>query len=182
MKGTIKAPKGIITGAFSVIFSFIREVDLTRDGVLVEVIKGDALGHQRDNFGGSGKNYHLLCHLQDGLKGRSRISVTGHAVAPVEIAYDTVRSIVPVWGDPFVRNGKIEIPLSLPTPVTNLRKRNFRVSRAPARCHLYGAGTDYQVVVSPSGTGDFTVSVAGTVEKENGLAAVIQETVVEVSG
>lgn len=61
MRGAIQAPKGIITGAFSVIFSFIREVDLTLSDIEVETLAGDALGNSKDRFSGSGSNYHLFC-------------------------------------------------------------------------------------------------------------------------
>lgn len=182
MRGVITAPKKIITGAFTVLFAFIRELELTADDVVVETLEGDALGHHKDTFGGGGRNYHLLCYLPDERTGKSRISVNkeGVAVEPVIVAYDTVRSVLPVWGLPFVRNGKIEIPLTFPCPVINLRKRNFQVSETMQR-YVYGAGADYHFVVSPSDIAEgFSVTVSGPVQKENGLDAVIQETVVEV--
>lgn len=180
MRGAIKAPRQIITGAFSVIFSFIREVDFTQNDVIVETLEGDALGNPKDNFGGSGRNYHLLCYLQESQKGKSRISISGFDVPPVVVEYDTVRSLTPVWETPFKRNTKIEIPLTLPEAVTGLRKKNFSISESMP-CVLYGSGRDYQFVVSPSSAQtEFSVSVSGAVRKMNGLRAEIEETILEV--
>ena len=98
IKGVISAPRKIITGAFNVRFTFQREIELTVADVVVNTLEGDALGHTKDSFGGSGENYHLLCYLLDGIKGKSRISVVndGLDVESVIVEYDTVRT---VWHD-----------------------------------------------------------------------------------
>lgn len=182
MRGVISVPSGIITGAFNIRLTFIREIELTADAIHVETLEGDALGHEKDNFGGEGKDYHILCYLPDERKGKSRISVVkeGVDVPPVIVEYDTVRSLTPVWGTPVKRNAKIEIPLTLPEAVTGLRKQNFSVSEA-VPCFLYGSGHTYQFVVAPSpAQTDFSVSVAGRVRKMNGLRADIQRTILEV--
>lgn len=183
MRGVITAPKKVITGAFSVIFSFLREIELTRADITVETLEGSALGHDKDSFTGSGANYQILCYIPDERAGRSRISVNkdGVSVQSVEVEYDTVRTITPIWGTPFKRNGKVEIPLTLSDAVTGLRKRNFAVSQ-PIRYQLYGSGTDYQFVVVPqNGVGSFSVTVAGSVLKSSGLDAVIKKTQIEVN-
>lgn len=184
MRGVITAPTTVITGAFNVRFSFPQNVDFTADNFHVETLSGDALGDVRDHLKGNGNHYMLMCYIPTEKYGRSRVSldleVDGAPVdaKPVEIEYDTVRSIVPVWGTPIERGNKVEIPLTLPAPVVNLDKGNFQVS-VPARCHLYGSGREYQFVVSA--TKDFDVMLLGRVRKENGLEAVIEATVIEVN-
>ena len=53
MRGVISAPRNIITGAFNIRFAFQKDVELTRDDVIVMPIEGDALGHVKDTFGES---------------------------------------------------------------------------------------------------------------------------------
>lgn len=180
IKGVISAPKGIITGAFTILLTFIREIELTADAIHVETLEGDPLGHTKDNFAGSGKAYHILCYLPDARKGKSRISVPGFDVPPVIVEYDTIRTIIPTWGAPFKRKGKVELPLLLSEDIVGLRKKHFSISESMLSV-LYGSGSEYQFVVSPSSTQtEFSVSVSGSVKKLNGLEAVIQKTVLEV--
>ena len=180
MRGVITAPIKVISGAFTVLFSFPMDVELTVDDVQVETLLGDALGHPKDNFAGKGNHYHLLCYLPDARAGRSRISVVkeGLNVTPVVIEYDTVRTVSVTWGTPFRRGGKVEIPFSFGEQVRGLTKRNFQVSY-PTECQLYGSGDTYSLVI-PKARPRFTVSVSGTVQKVNGVQAVIAETVLEV--
>ena len=179
MKGVITAPKGIITGAFNILFDFIRPIELTRAEITVETIEGDALGHTKDSFGGSGASYHVLCYLPDGRSGRSRISVNkdGLEVEPVEIAYDTVRTVRATWGTPIRRGTKVEIPISFGVAIEHLKKRNFTFS-CPCPFQLYGSGDTYSLIV-PQRTG-LIVTVSGTVRKTNGVRAEIQGMVFEV--
>lgn len=179
MKGIITAPRKIITGAFTMLFTFIRELELTADDVVVETLEGDALGHTKDSFGGSGASYHILCYIPDGRLGKSRISVNkaGVEVEPVIVSYDTVGTIVATWGTPIQRGTKVEIPISLGVAIQHLKKRNFVLSQ-PLPFQLYGSGDTYSLVV-PDRTG-LTVTVSGAVRKLNGVRAEIQETTLEV--
>ena len=178
MKGVITVPQGIITGAFNVRFDFIRELELTAADVVVETLEGDALEHTKDSFGGSGANYHILCYLPENRAGRSRISVNkeGLAVEPVEIAYDTVRTVRATWGMPIPRGAKVEIPISFSVAIENLKKRNFTL---PGPFQLYGSGNSYSLIV-PQRTG-LTVTVSGAVRKLNGVRAEITAAAFEVT-
>lgn len=183
MRGVITAPKKVITGAFTLLFSFPSDMVLTAADIQVETIEGDALGHAKDNFGGSGNHYHLLCYLPDARAGKSRFSVTkaGVDVKPVVVEYDTVRTVIATWGTPVKRNRNIEIPVTFDTPIKRLRKQHFRVSEPRCPCQLYGSGDAYDLVVSPArGLTRFRVTLSGTVEKTNGLEAVIEANVLEV--
>ena len=173
MKGVITAPKQIITGAFTVLFDFIREIELAAADVTVETLEGDALGHTKDTFGGSGANYHILYYLPDERSGKSRISVNKDALAvePVIVTYDTVRTVQATWGTPIRRGTKVEIPISLGVAVEHLQKRNFTFS-APCPFQLYGSGKRYSLIV-PQRTG-LIVTVSGAVRKSNGVRAEIQ--------
>lgn len=181
MKGVITAPKKVITGAFTVLFSFVRaERMLTFSDIRVETLEGDALGNPKDHLMTNGNDTALLCYLPDQRKGKSRIALSDDFdVAPVIIAYDTIRTLTPVWGTPVRRHRNIEIPITLSEAVF-LRKQHFRTS-APMRCWLYGTGRDYQFVVAPSAAQKrFSVSVSGTVNRTNGIVAEIQAATVEV--
>lgn len=182
MKGVITAPKQIITGAFNIRFGFIRPIELTAADITVETLEGDALGHTKDSFGGSGANYHILCYLPDGRSGKSRISVNkaGLEVEPVEIEYDTVRTVIATWGTPISRGSKVELPISFGVAIENLKKRNFRLS-IPAPFQLYGAGNTYSLIIPESIVQrGVSVTVLGTVRKANGIRAEIESAVLEV--
>ena len=173
MRGVITAPRQIITGAFNILFDFIRPIELTRADIIVETLEGDALGHTKDTFGGSGASYHVLCYLPDGRSGKSRISVNkdGLEVEPVEIEYDTVRTVQATWGTPIRRGRKVEIPISFGVAIENLRKRNFQFSQA-VPFQLYGSGDTYSLIVlRRSG---LRVTVVGSVRKVNGVRAEIE--------
>ena len=175
MQGVITVPQGIITGAFNIRFDFIRAIELTAADITVETLEGDALGHTKDNFSGSGANYHVLCYLPDERSGKSRISVVkdGLRVEPVIVTYDTVKTIVATWGTPIRRgNRKVELPISFGVAIQQLKKRNFVLSQ-PLPFQLYGSGDTYSLVV-PDRTG-LTVTVSGAVRKLNGIRADIQE-------
>ena len=180
MRGVISAPKKIITGAFTVLFSLQREIDFSMADISVRTLEGDDLGHAKDTIGGSGANYHLLCYIPDARKGKSRISVVkeGLEVNPVVVEYDTVREVSVVWGTPIKRGSKLEIPITFDIPIQNLKKRNFRVSY-PTAFQLYGSGDAYSLVISKP-RARFTVSVSGKARKLNGLVVDIQESVEEV--
>lgn len=180
MRGVISVPKGIITGAFNIRLTFIRETELTAADIVVETIEGDALGHTKDNFGGGGANYHILCYIPDARTGKSRISVVkaGLDVRPVIVEYDTVRTVTATWGTPIQRGSKLELPVSFGVPIQGLKKRNFRFS-VPTPFQLYGTGDTYSLVV-PQRQQNFTVAVSGTVQKRNGIRGNIEETILEV--
>lgn len=174
MQGVITAPKQIITGAFNVLFDFIREIELTAADVIVETLEGDALGHPKDSFGGSGANYHMLRYLLDERSGKSRISIRkeGIDVDPVVVTYDTVRTIHATSGTPIQRGSKIEIPISFTVAIENLKKRNFTFS-PPGPFQLYGSGDTYSLVLRDRN--GLTVTVSGAVRKSNGVRAEIVE-------
>ena len=182
MKGVITAPKKIITGAFTILVTFIRPIELTAADVVVKTLEGDALGCPKDSFGGSGANYHILCYIPDERAGKSRISVTkeGIDVAPVEIIYDTVRTVRATWGTPIPRGSKVELPIAFDVAIQNLKKRNFRLSR-PGPYQLYGADATYSLLI-PAALSEkgLTIAVLGTVKKANGIRASIQGTLLEV--
>ena len=181
MQGIITAPTQIITGAFNIRFGFIRPIELTAADVVVETLAGDALGHPKDSFGGSGARYHILCYPPDGRSGKSRISVvkTGLVVEPVVITYDTVRTVRATWGTPIQRGKKVELPITFSVAIENLKKRNFAFS-CPCPFQVYGSGDTYSLVV-PNKTVR-TVSVSGTVRKASGIVAEIEETTLKVNG
>lgn len=175
MRGVITVPKKVITGAFTILFSFLRETDFTVDDFRVETVSGDPLGHHKDSFGGRDKNYHALCYLPEGTAGVSRISVVkdGVRVKPVVVEYDTVRTVTVAWAEPRqIKNNKIEIPLALDASVVNLRKSHFTLSR-PLKFYLYGSGMEWTLVTAPTQLKKFRVSVSGSVVKHNGLVAAI---------
>jgi len=180
MRGVITAPNKIITGAFTLLFSFPSDIDLTAADIQVETLEGDALGHAKDSFRGRGNHYHLLCYLPDERAGKSRFSVTkpGVDVAPVVVEYDTVRKVVATWGTPVKQNRKIEVPLSFDASIRRLRKQHFLLFKRH-QFQVYGTGDTYQLVVSAADA-PFRVVVSGTVQKTNGLQAVIVPSVVEV--
>ena len=179
IRGVITAPTKVITGAFTIRFSFWREIDLTMTDIRVETLEGDALGHSKDCFSGSGANYYILCYIPDARSGKSRISVNkeGVAVEPVIVEYDTVRTVTATWGTPFRRGSKLELPVAFDVPIQKLKKRNFRCSH-PCPYQIYGADSDYALVV-PRRTG-LTITAYGTVQKANGIPAVIETAVLEV--
>lgn len=177
MRGVITAPKKVVTGAFTLLFSFPSDIPLTPADIKVETIEGHALGHAKDSFGGSGNHYHLLCYLPDGRAGKSRFSVdkAGVRVEPVVVEYDTVRTVIATWGTPVKRNRKIDIPVSFDASIKRLRKQHFRISEPRSPYQLYGQGNTYDLVVSPSrGLTRFQVTISGTIEKTNGLRAEIE--------
>ncbi|MDE0013111.1 MAG: hypothetical protein OXU36_18345 [Candidatus Poribacteria bacterium] len=177
MRGVITAPANIISGAFNIHISFPSEADLAHADIFIETLEGDALGHEKDTFTGGSNHYHLICYLPDDRKGKSRIHVLGHEVKPVDIEYDTIRSVILTWGTPSRSGKKTDIPFTLSDAVVNLRKQNFKLSK-PARKVLYGTGNAYQLIVSM--TDDFNVTSKGTVEKENGIVATLTAAVIEV--
>ena len=182
MRGVITAPKRVVTGAFTLLFSFPSDVPLTKTDIKVETLEGDALGHAKDTFGGSGKHYHLLCYLPDARAGKSRFSVakTGVRVEPVIVEYDTVRTAIATWGTPVQRNRKIEIPVTFDASIKRLRKQHFQVSE-PMPYQLYGQGDAYELVVCPSrAVTRFQITISGTVQKNNELAVAIPLNTLEV--
>lgn len=183
MRGVITAPKKVITGAFTLLFSFPSDIPLTLTDIKTETLDGHALGHAKDNFAGSGNHYHLLCYLPDARAGKSKFSVVkaGVTVEPVIVEYDTVRTVIATWGTPVQRNGKIDIPVTFDASVKRLRKQHFRVSEPRSPFQLYGSGDAYELVVSPPrGLTRFRVTIAGTLQKTNGLEALIEGIPLEV--
>ncbi|MYB94132.1 hypothetical protein F4054_15090 [Candidatus Poribacteria bacterium] len=57
MRGVITAPKNIIKGTFTILFSFPSDIVLTQADIIIETLEGDALGDAKDSFGGGGNHY-----------------------------------------------------------------------------------------------------------------------------
>ena len=93
--------------------------------------------------------------------------------------YDTVKVVNASFGTPIKRGRKIEIPVSLDTPIQHLKKLNFRFSRATP-FQLYGTSDSYSLVLPDKGK-PLTVSVFGPVQKTNGIDVKIIENVLEVN-
>ena len=191
MLGGIFAPQEILTGAFSVLFSFNRALDFSRDDIDIQTLEGDALGHTKDTFGGEGAHYYLQCYLQENQLGTSEISLKRYHAAPVIVQYDTVRTLVPTFGKPFARNRKIEVPILLPAPIIGLKKKHFRVPEG-IPYQVFGSGRAYQLLLSGSAAKArhhddsdrvpfAEVTLAGSVRKESGVKAQIVETTFEVN-
>ncbi|MDE0398911.1 MAG: hypothetical protein OXL96_14035 [Candidatus Poribacteria bacterium] len=183
MRGIITAPQNLIKGAFTILFSFASDIVLTQADIIIEPIEGDALGHEKDTFGGSGGHYHLICYLPDARRGKSRIRIAknGVTVEPVIVEYDTVQTVIVTYGDPIRRNRKIEIPITIDAPVKQLRKQHVQLSEAMP-FSLYGNDDIYQILVSPpSDLTQFQITITGIVEKTNEVQAVIPAATLEVS-
>lgn len=180
--GTLTAPVRVITGAFTILVTFIREIELTAADIHVETLEGDALGCPKDSFGGSGANYHILCYIPGARAGKSRISVRkdGLAVEPVIVEYDTVKTVIATWGTPIPRGSKVELPISFNVAIHNLKKRNFRLS-TPGPYQIYGERNTYSLLV-PAALVDagLAVVVFGTVRKASGVDARIARARFEV--
>ena len=172
MLGVITVGQEVITGAFTITFSFVREIGLTLDDVTITPLEGDALGHPKDTFGSDGVgNYFMLCYLPEGRAGKSHIAVnkTGVTVAPVVVTYDTVRTVRATWGTPVRRGQQLEIPVAFAPPIRNLKKRNVALS-PPAPFQIYRTEADYCLLVPDQVR---SVGVSGTVLKQNGIRAEI---------
>ena len=168
VKGVISALDRVITGSFNVRFAFAESVDFSEDSIVFETLEGDALNVSRNHFSGSGIRYDLQCRLQDGLLGKTRISVEqdGLLLVPVVVSYDTVRQVRGDWGTPVVRGDFVEIPLTLLMGVQILKKRNIRMQ--PSQSYdIYGSGVDYSLLVRRRSS--FVVSLGGEVRKVNGV-------------
>ena len=168
MQGIITVSQEIITGAFVITFSFVREIGFMMDDVRITTLEGDALGHTKDSFGGDGVgNYFILCYLPEGRAGKSRIAVVkdGITVEPVVVAYDTLRTVRATWGIPVRRGRNIEIPVAFVPPIQNLKKRNITLWE-PAPFQIYRTETGYSLLVPEHVR---TVGVSGTVLKQNGI-------------
>lgn len=175
--GSIEVSQKVITGAFTILFTFQRDIDFTMDDIVVETLEGDSLGHSKDSFGGVGNAFFVVCYLPDMRKGISLISVEkeGVQVEPTLVEYDTVTSVNVTWGTPVKNGSRVNLPVFLETPLEILKKRNFSVSPA-SPFQLYGSGDTYTLSVK-SGT---TLTVYGKVRKQNGIDAVIERSVFEV--
>ena len=176
----ITAPTTIITGAFNILFAFSEPFWFIFEDIRVKVLEGDSLGDSRDMLHGSGNHYMLQCYVPPDRLGRSEISldIPGLVTAsPVEITYDTVKSVAPEWGRPVVRGLFTEVPITFDVPLRHLRKRHFRLSPA-VPYQIYRTDDGYRLSVKRHG--GFSVRVAGEVVKLNGVQAFIEKSVLEV--
>ena len=179
MRGVITVPQKVVTGAFTLLFSFPLDIVLTSDDISVETLEGDDLGDKKDTFGGSGKHYHLLCYIPDARAGKSlfRVSKEGVDVKPVIVDYDTRRTVAPVWGKPILRGTQVEIRVTFPIAIERLKKRNFRLSPS-ASFQLYGTGDTYSIVIANSNPR--SVTVFGVVSKPSGIRVEIEQAIAEI--
>ena len=177
----ITAPQKVITGAFNILFSFPQEVYLTTDDFRIETLSGDPLGDPRDCLKGEGRHWMCQCYVPTGRSGRSLISLEmrGFLSDLIEIEYDTVNSVMATLLAPVERGRKTEISLFFNYPLQHLRKRNFKFSQ-PTPFQLYRDGELYKLVFSKRGEGALSVRVLGGVVKQNGVEAVIEESILEV--
>ena len=177
----LTVPQKVITGAFNILFSFAQEVYLTRDDFRIETLEGDPLSDPRDCLKGQGKHWMCQCYVPTGIAGKSLIwfEMKGFSTRIIEIEYDTVKTVEATWLDPIVEGQKRTLPLFFNYPLRHLRKRNFRFSQ-PTPFQLYRAGDLYQIVFSKKVEGGLSVQVGGSVVKQNGVEAVIAESVLEV--
>lgn len=176
MRGSILAPRQLISGAFNINISFQREVDLQRADVVIETIAGDPLGDAKDTFDGSGKQYRLCCYMRDPRQGKSRISVPRFDVPAVEITYDTVNEIAAVFLDPYLSDSgkRVEVPvLCLGVAIQRLRKRNIEVL-PEKQIQVYGEDSEWTVSIKSQDT-PVELKLVGRVQKENGLRASLGE-------
>lgn len=171
MKGVITVPKKIITGAFNIRFDFIRPIEFASDDVNVETLEGDALGHTKDSFTGEGMSYNVLCYLPEGIAGKSRVSVPGHEVEPVEVVYDTFSEIDAIFLDPYLLEPekRVEVPIFLVDPVQRLRKANIKCSR-PIPFQIYGEDSDWTLSLNAP-KAPVELEMVGSIKKANGLRA-----------
>lgn len=180
IRGTIRVPQNIISGAFPINISFQRPVNLTADDINMELVEGDALGHPKDRFHGDGSDYSIICYLDDNKAGISIVSIDkeGTNVLPEIVRYDTVRYVRIRWHEPVSRNSLFEIPFYVETPVDLLKKRNFLLE-PNTRHHIYHLGDNNYKIVCRNPINKITAF--GQVTKANGVAANIKESVLEVS-
>ena len=171
----------VVSGTFNILFSFPQEVYLTTDDFRIDLIEGDPLGDPRDKLTGSGKHWMCQCYLPTGIHGKSRIvlDMRGFSARPVEIEYDSMRTITATWLEPVITDQKTELSISFSCPLQHLRKINFKFSK-PVSFQLYRVGELYQLVLSKKIRRGFSVTVGGKVVKQNGLKAVIEDNVLEV--
>lgn len=177
--GSIEVSQKVITGAFTILFTFQRDIDFTMDDIVVETLEGDSLGHAKDSFGGIGNAYFVICYLPDMRAGVSVISVekAGVQVDPVVVEYDTIKRVNVTWGTPVKNTNRIGLPVHLDVPLQILKKRHFQLSPATP-FQLYGSGDSYRIVMVPKQK--TVVSIQGAVKKQNGIDAVIERSVFEV--
>ena len=183
------APRKTVIGKSNIRLTFARDIQgLDLSNVKIETVSGDAIGDNIRVWGKEG-NWYVTCKIPDNCIGRSEVSLTGSVIAnggletidarTVRIAYDTVKVVNASFGTPIKRGRKIEIPVSLDTPIQHLKKLNFRFSPATP-FQLYGTGDSYSLVL-PDKRKQLKVSVFGPVQKTNGIDVKIIENVLEVN-
>ena len=170
--GTITKPNKIITGAFSILFTLQRPIELKLEDIKLETLQGDPLGSDQDIFENNGSDYRLLFYLPDERLGETKISVDNPDIKidPVIVQYDTVNRILPRFGELIKNPNKITLPIELDRTITVLKKRNIKV--IPNMSYkIYGVDKNYQLVFSKKPN---LVVIHGEVEKKNGLKCDIE--------
>ena len=178
MRGNISVPEGVISGAFNVHIAFEKPVTgFSKSNIRVETLSGQPLGHPSDRFGGSGKDYHLLCYPPENSVGESRVTLQGkvtvldesneqialeNVAAPREIMYDTMRFVTVTFGEALRVGDQVRLPLTLSAPVIGLKKKHFVLPEIPGmKTYLYGADAEYELVfVVPTGADHQVLTVS----------------------
>ena len=183
IRSVITVPKGVITGAFNILFSFAEDVDLRVENFRIETLSGDPLGHDPRNSlkKGNGDHYMFQCYIPKQIYGKSRVflDLEGAFAKPVDIVYDTINGVWVEWGVPVRVGQKTEIPVSFHVPLRHLRKRNFRFSRAMP-FQLYASDTNGYRLVIFNRDNKFSVTAHGTVTKATGVDSFIRRSILEV--
>ena len=180
IRAKIKAPKNIITGAFSIGFHFSHKVNLTLDDIRIETLAGQPIGSVKDVFSGGEYDYTLQCYFDYPLSGKSRISIQKADVdcEPFEISYDIDDLVGVEFGTQLRRRGKVIIPVQLSSDAL-LEKSHIEFSEAvPYR--LFGSGRDYSIRIENRRRKVFEVRIGGEILKHSGITASITPAVMKV--
>lgn len=181
MRCVITVPQKIVTGAFNILFSFSEAIDFRVEDFDVDRLFGDPLGDPRDNLKGNGNHWVFQCYLPFDRRGRSRVSLNLSDVTsrPVEVDYDTIRTVRATWLTPVQMDKTTEVILFFDSPLRHLKKRHFRLSR-PLPFQIYRVGDAYKIVIQGRVSHALSVSVSGSVVKANGAQGYIEESVLEI--
>lgn len=181
IRAKISAPKGTITGTFSVSFHLSHKIYLSDEDILIETIDGHPLGSERDSLNGDGFNYTKQFYFDDPAEGVSRISIGKEGVGSesVVVEYD-IDSILSVeFGTPLKKNNKVVIPVSMSSDAV-LTKRVISIT-PNVKYKLFGAGSEYQIRIDPSVFKEIQVCLCGAIQKYNGKTTDLTTAMINIS-
>ena len=178
MKAIISPPPSIITGIFNIRFTLAQSVDFGESNIVFRTLTGEPLGGYY-TLHGSGTTYQIVYYIPEGVKGMSQVSLVGNDIVskPVNIEYDTQRSITVEVGDIDYQKSQVRVPLTLSEWVVGLTKKHFGVltisgnSVNRMKSYLYGKDDQYELVFIPNTyrRGVFDIQPIRQVRKTNGL-------------